>query len=72
MGAAEMDQVFTKELRHLSEGILSATGHPWQINLYSGVNHGFAVRCDLSNKQQRLAKEQTFLQAVSCFDMYLY
>lgn len=31
IGAAEIDQVFTEELRHLSEGILSKTGHPWQI-----------------------------------------
>jgi dienelactone hydrolase len=44
---------------------------PWQINLFSGVEHGFAVRGDINVKQQKFAKEQAFLQAVAWFDEHL-
>lgn len=67
----EIDQIFTTELRHKSEGILIKTAQPWQINLFSGVTHGFAVRADLSNKHFKFAKEQAFCQAVTWFNQYL-
>ena len=51
--------------------ILQEGGYPYQINLYGGVSHGFAVRCDLSKKVEKYAKEQAFLQAVSWFDEHL-
>ncbi|KAI9369939.1 dienelactone hydrolase [Aspergillus egyptiacus] len=69
--ASEIDNIFTTELRHKSEDILIKTGQPWQINLYSGVTHGFAVRADLSNKHHKFAKEQAFCQAVTWFKQYL-
>jgi dienelactone hydrolase len=71
ISAAETDQIFTVEKRHTSEEILKKTGQPWQINLFSGVSHGFAVRADLSNKTAKFAKEQAFLQAVAWFDQWL-
>ncbi len=51
--------------------ILAKKGDPYQINLYSQVEHGFAVRADLSQKHRRYAKEQAFLQAVTWFDNWL-
>lgn len=71
IAAAETDEIFPAELRHKSEVILQKTGQPYQINLYSGTTHGFSVRCDLSVKAQRFAKEQAFYQAVQWFDEYL-
>jgi dienelactone hydrolase len=71
IAAAETDAIFPAESRHKVEGILKATGHPYQINLYSGVVHGFTVRCDPSVKIQKFAKEQAFLQAVAWFDYWL-
>ncbi|KAL7781883.1 dienelactone hydrolase [Trichoderma afarasin] len=71
IAAAEIDPVFPMEKRHKSEEILIKTKQPYQINLFSSVTHGFAVRCDLSVQTQRFAKEQAFLQAVSWFDEYL-
>ncbi|KAJ5937302.1 hypothetical protein N7454_004957 [Penicillium verhagenii] len=62
---------FPPEKRHTSEGILQKTGLPYQINLYSGVNHGFAVRGDLSNRVVKYAKETAFLQAVLWFNEHL-
>ncbi|KAI0394911.1 dienelactone hydrolase [Xylariaceae sp. FL0594] len=71
IAAAETDTIFPAELRHKSEAILQEGGHPYQINLYSGVEHGFATRADLSKKHTKFAKEQAFYQAVQWFDYYL-
>jgi len=71
ISAAETDVIFPTEKRHKSEVILKETGHPYQINLYSGVEHGFAVRGDITNKVAKYAKEQAFLQAVHWFDEHL-
>ncbi|GES61082.1 hypothetical protein ATETN484_0005054100 [Aspergillus terreus] len=71
IAASEVDQIFTAQLRHESEDILIKTGQPWQINLFSGVTHGFAVRGDMSNKHHKFCKEQAFCQAVVWFNQYL-
>lgn len=70
IAAAETDSIFTTELRHKSEEILIATKQPYQINLYSSVVHGFAVRGNMENKIEKYAKEQAFLQAVTFFDNF--
>ncbi|KAK4119055.1 alpha/beta-hydrolase [Parathielavia appendiculata] len=71
ISAAETDTIFPAEKRHRSEEILKKVGQPYQINLFSQVQHGFAVRCDPSIKVQKFAKEQAFAQAVTWFDEYL-
>lgn len=63
--------MFTTVKRHESEEILDGLDVPYQINLFSDVEHGFAVRCDLSKRRQKFAKEQAFSQAVAWFDQYL-
>lgn len=65
------DFVFTTAKRHESEEILDGLDVAYQINMFSEVEHGFAVRCDLSNPRQKFAKEQAFNQAVAWFDQYL-
>jgi len=71
ISAAETDAIFPMEKRHKSEEILVAGKKVYQINLFSGVEHGFSVRCDLSDKIQKFAKEQAFLQAVNWFNQHL-
>jgi len=71
IAAAETDHIFPAAKRHKSEEILVETKQPYQINLYSGVEHGFSVRCDPSVKHEKFAKEKAFLQAVQWFDEYL-
>lgn len=71
IAAAVKDFVFTTEKRHESEQILAGLDVPYQINLLSHVDHGFSVRCDLSVKEQKIAKEAVFIQAVQWFDAYL-
>lgn len=71
ISAAETDDIFPTEKRHESETILKEVGQPYQINLYSGVVHGFAVRAELSNPVTKYAKESAFIQALQWFDQYL-
>jgi dienelactone hydrolase len=71
IAAAETDAIFPAEKRHKSEEILQKVGQPYQVVLYSGVEHGFSVRCDLSVRAQKWAKEQAFNQAVQWFNEYL-
>jgi len=71
ISAAETDAIFPTEKRHESEVILKEVGQPYQINLYSGVVHGFAVRCDVKVQKEKYAKESAFLQACYWFDEYL-
>jgi dienelactone hydrolase len=71
IAAAETDSIFPTENRHKSEEILRGTGQPYQINLFSGVEHGFSVRGDPNVKVQRFSKEQAFYQAVQWFDEWL-
>lgn len=63
----ENDDLFTADLRHKSETILTKTGQLWQINIFSGVSHGYGIRADLSVKQNKYAKEQAFLQALAWY-----
>jgi len=71
ISAAENDYMFTADLRHKAEGILARTGQPWQLNLFGGVSHGYAIRADLSVRQNKFAKEQAFVQALAWFDYTL-
>ncbi|OKL56573.1 hypothetical protein UA08_08066 [Talaromyces atroroseus] len=71
IAAAETDSLFPTEKRHESEEILKNLGVPYQINLYSGVIHGFAVRSDLSVKAAKYAKEAAFFQAIQWFNEYV-
>ncbi|KAF9879658.1 dienelactone hydrolase [Colletotrichum karsti] len=71
IAAAELDDIFPAEKRHESERILTVSGQDYQINMFSGVAHGFAVRGDLKDERQRFAKEQAFHQAIAWFDRYL-
>ncbi|GIJ92539.1 hypothetical protein Asppvi_001817 [Aspergillus pseudoviridinutans] len=71
IAAAETDDIFPTSKRHQSEGFLRDRGQPYQINVYSGTEHGFAIRADLTDKAKKFAKEQAFLQAVQWFDEFI-
>lgn len=44
LSCAEHDQAFPAEQRHRAEDILKEEGKKYQMQLFQGVNHGFAVR----------------------------
>ena len=68
---AETDTIFPTEKRRESEDILKEHTVPYHISLYSNVEHGFAVKADLSNSEAKFAKEQAFLQAIYWLDEYV-
>jgi dienelactone hydrolase len=67
----ETDSIFPAEKRRETEDILAGVGVPYQMTLYSQVEHGFATKGDLSHARARFAKEQAFLQAVLWLDEYV-
>ncbi|KAA8910811.1 Alpha/Beta hydrolase protein [Sphaerosporella brunnea] len=71
IAAAETDSIFTTELRHQSELKLREIGATYQINLFSGVEHGFAVRGDLSKPWEKWCKDRAFEQALQWFQLFL-
>jgi len=71
IAAAETDEIFPAEKRRLTEDILKEMDIPYQISLYSGVVHGFAVRGDPKDRQAKFAKEAAFLQHVQWFDEWI-
>ena len=69
---ADTDTIFPEDKRHESERIRKDMGSiPYQMVLYSGVEHGFAVRGDLNKPEIKFAKEAAFIQAVQWFDEFL-
>ncbi|KAK3898508.1 protein AIM2 [Staphylotrichum tortipilum] len=71
IAAASNDALFGPAPRADAEAKLTAGSQKWQVNLYAGTQHGFGVRVDLSDPQQKYAKEEAFLQAVRWFDRFL-
>lgn len=52
------------------EALLGATGQPFSLALYGGTSHGFGVRANISDPQQKYGKEEAFFQAVRFFDTW--
>lgn len=78
ISAAETDPVFTPELRHQSEDELAKLeGVRYQVDLFSGVAHGYAVKGDIADPIVRYAKEKTlkdqlcFFESVQTLKSYL-
>lgn len=68
---AEDDSMLLPARRSEMEDLLLATNKPYQTTLYSGTHHGFGVRIDVNDPEQKFGKEEAFLQAVRWFDYHL-
>lgn len=68
---AEDDSLLLPARRSEMEGLLLATNQPYQTSLYGGTHHGFAVRADLTDDEQKFGKEEAFVQAVRFFNHHL-
>jgi len=51
--------------------LLQKSGQAHSFALYGGTMHGFGVRANISDPQQRFAKEEAFFQAVRWFNNWL-
>jgi len=65
---AEDDSMLLPARRTEIEALLLPTNQFYSTALYSGTHHGFAVRGDITDIQQKEGKEEAFLQAVRWFD----
>lgn len=70
ISAAEVDNIFTSDLRHSSLAKLAEIDARYQFELFSGVSHGFAVRGDMSNPAVKFAKEKTLADQIFWFDTF--
>lgn len=71
IAAAEYDDLFPQSCATRLRIFSRRKAFPCQINLFSGVSHGFGVRGDLTNPVFKWCKEQAFFQAIAWFDQYL-
>lgn len=67
---AETDPAFTNELRHQSQAILKENKITYQFDLFSGVAHGYAVRGDENNPDEKYAAEKTLQDQVYWFNRF--
>jgi dienelactone hydrolase len=52
MSCAETDHTFPAESRHRAEELLTKGKRVYNIQFFSGVEHGFALRCNLEDKYE--------------------
>jgi len=67
----ELDASNTPAQRAAAEATLQAKNANYQTSLYSGAEHGFAVRTNLSDSRKRFAQESAYFQAVRWFDAWV-
>ncbi|KAK5960263.1 protein AIM2 PWA37_002333 [Arxiozyma heterogenica] len=70
ISAAETDPVFTEELRHQTEAKLMEKGNCYQLDLFSGVSHGFAARGDISDPWVKYCKEKALADQIHWFTYF--
>ncbi|KAK9435839.1 dienelactone hydrolase family protein [Metarhizium brunneum] len=70
VAAADGDELMPPERRGQIEAMLLQTGQPYQLSLYGGTGHGFAVRANISNPVEKFGKEAAFVQATRWFDTW--
>lgn len=63
--------LLTTERRLEIENLLTQVGQPFSVSMFGGTEHGFAVRANLSDPQQKYGKESAFVQAIRFFDLWL-
>lgn len=71
LSCAETDHTFNAEFRRRAVDILIEGKKPYQLQLFSGVEHGFALRGDMKNPYERYVKEQSLEGIVKWFEFWL-
>lgn len=70
ISAAETDGIFTEELRKQTEEKLKENKARYQIDLFSGVSHGFAVRGDPKDPVVTYAQEKALFDQIHWFNTF--
>ncbi|KAF4636134.1 hypothetical protein G7Y89_g1955 [Cudoniella acicularis] len=67
----EFDGSNTPAQRAAAEAIFQAKNAIYQTTLYSGAEHGFAIRTNLSDPRKKFAQEGAYFQALRWFDAWV-
>lgn len=70
ISAAETDSIFPAELRRQTEDKLVEIGARYQLTLFSGVAHGYAVRGDMSDPVVKYSAEKTLSDQIVWFGLF--
>ena len=65
-----MDEITPTARRREIEDLLGEVDQPYEVAVYSGTQHGFGVRADISDPEQKYGKETAFIQAVRFFEAW--
>ncbi|KAF2665058.1 alpha/beta-hydrolase [Microthyrium microscopicum] len=71
LSCAEKDHAFPPGKRNKAQAILEEGQKKYQVQLFQGVSHGFAVRCNLEDPYERYVKEQSYRGIVEWFNFWL-
>jgi dienelactone hydrolase len=71
LSCAAHDKTFQKENRRRAIDIMDERGHRYQVQIFKGVEHGFALRGDMSDPWQKHCKDQSFEGIVDFFNLHL-
>ncbi|KAK5116368.1 hypothetical protein LTR62_007915 [Meristemomyces frigidus] len=71
LSCAEIDHTFPNEYRNRAVDIMQAEKKHFQVQLFQGVEHGFALRGDPTNAYERYTKEQSLQGIVGWLDFWL-
>jgi len=71
LSCAETDHTFDTQSRRRAVDILSQGKKPYGLQVFSGVEHGFALRGDMKSPYERYVKEQSLSGIVKWFDLWL-
>lgn len=71
LSCAEVDHTFDTESRNKAVDIMIEGKKQYHLQLFSGVQHGFALRGNMDDRYERWVKEQSSKCIVDWFDMWL-
>lgn len=71
LSCSQIDHTFPTESRNQAVDMMNEDGKTYNVQLFSGVEHGFALRGDPSKPYERWVKEESLRSMVGWFDFWL-
>ncbi|KAK9784268.1 putative Dienelactone hydrolase domain-containing protein [Seiridium cardinale] len=71
LSCSSVDHTFPTDARNRAINVLNAGGKPYHLQLFSNVEHGFALRGDMENPYERWVKEQSLQGIIDWFNYWL-
>ncbi|KAJ5698351.1 hypothetical protein N7462_000356 [Penicillium macrosclerotiorum] len=71
LSCAKEDHTFNQEARRAAVDVLNSGEKIYQLQVFSGVEHGFALRGNMEDAYERYVKEQSLKSIVEWFDFWL-